>query len=778
MSWRRIAAAVAGPLLIVGLVVFALHGFVFGASLTNEHPDLLSFWLPRWTFLGRAVADGTIPVWNPYEMLGYRFAADPQSGWLYVPPMVLFSTLAPAAAMRAMVVLNPALAGLAMYGFLRLDGLGRVAATAGGLSLAGVMAGSEIAIAMPFAGAMAWSAVLLLGAAGYRRAGRWRGRLGWLALAGFAWSQVASAHLSHGLVVGTVLATAYLAANAWGHGGAAWGRLAVFVLALPVLSLAVLVPRIAFIEDSSLGQGYDRLGRGVPGVEEEPPIMPGGVWATWPLAFAAVPGAAIGAAGLLAVPLALRARRRRRLVAAFAGALAATWVLLLPIVLGTGWVRTAIGALPYGDVLLHNPGRLRYVAVLALPVLAAAGIQGASDEPLPARRLAGWLAAGVGLWLVVPLGLGAHPGHWLAFAVGAVAAGTVWLVAAGERRWAPAIVAVLVAELVVGISIGHAWTGDEVRLGLEGSRGTPLHLQPLRRPDVDLDAYLAPTPFVEAIGEDRYLTWVPPDAAYEKGYLFAQDPPDWPAMANERGTLFQIRDVLGYNPVQLPRYWAWIRAANPLPVTYNAAVLARPRTADVRLAGVRYLIVPQSVAPTVDGTVVATADGYDLVEVDDAAAFVELRGSWEVVGSPGEAIEGVTRDGFDEAVTMVLEAEPRVRRSSGTPGGVRWSFPSRSEIRIDVGAVRQGVLLVRTAYDPGWRARIDDAPARVLAADGFLTAVAVPTGGHAVVLRYEDPWVLRGLLLSAAAWGLLALAWLVAFAGAARRTPADEAPLR
>ena len=48
---------------------------------------------------------------------------------------------------------------------------------------------------------------------------------------------------------------------------------------------------------------------------------------------------------------------------------------------------------------------------------------------------------------------------------------------------------------------------------------------------------------------------------------------DWPALAMERGTLFGVRDVLGYNPVQLPRYWTYIRAANAPAVFYNASVM-------------------------------------------------------------------------------------------------------------------------------------------------------------------------------------------------------------
>jgi len=168
-SGRRIIAACAGPALIVIGVLVALEGFVVQDRLTQAHPDILSFWLPRFAYLGRSIADGHIPLWNPYEMAGYRFAADPQGGWLYLTPMALFSTLSPALAMRAFIVVNPLLAGLGLYGFCRVERLSRVAATVGGLSLAMLMSTSEIAVSMPFAGSIAWTTVALIGAAGYRR---------------------------------------------------------------------------------------------------------------------------------------------------------------------------------------------------------------------------------------------------------------------------------------------------------------------------------------------------------------------------------------------------------------------------------------------------------------------------------------------------------------------------------------------------------------------------------------------------------------------------------
>ena len=56
--------------------------------LTNEHPDILAFWLPAVLVPGSgARRQGTSRCGTRTRCSGYRFAADPQSGWLYLPPM-------------------------------------------------------------------------------------------------------------------------------------------------------------------------------------------------------------------------------------------------------------------------------------------------------------------------------------------------------------------------------------------------------------------------------------------------------------------------------------------------------------------------------------------------------------------------------------------------------------------------------------------------------------------------------------------------------------------
>jgi hypothetical protein len=728
MSWRRVAAAWAGPLLILGLVAFALRGFLVEGRLSNGHPDILAFWLPRWSFLGRTLADGVIPLWNPFEMTGFRFAADPQSGWMYLPPMTLFALLGPGTAMVTMIALQPAMAGLGLYGFLRIEGVDRVAATVAGVAIAGVMAQSEIAIAMPFAGAMAWGAVTLLATAGFLRAERWPSRIGWVALAGLAWSQVASAHLSHGLVVVTAIVVAYVVART-PRGG--WRRSALLLAMLPLLSIAVLVPRFQFLSVSSLGEGYAALD-GASHSDEDAAIYDSGIWAGWPLVFAAAPGAYLGAAALIAVPLALRTRRHRRVAIAMVSVLAAAWLLLLPAVLAADPLRRILLEVPFGDVLLHNPGRFRYVAVLVLPILAGLGVQSLIDDPPPLHRLLVWCAAGAALWIGLPLVSGADLERWRA--VGAMVIPAVLLLALSVRR--PALLVglpvLLAVELATGSVAANRHTGNEILYGLEGPTNRPLAFQPLRAPAVDTAAYLRPTALVDAIGQDRYLTWAPPAAAYQKGYLFAQDPWDWPALANERGTLFGIRDALGYNPVQLPHYWRWIRERNPLPMYYNASVLARPTLDDLSMLGVRFLVVPQGLAATVPGEVIATADGYDLVEVS-------------------------------YPIPQHLTIDVAVERSSATE--------IRVTSEVAAGAGWSGEVTVHEAFDPGWRASTDDGQAMRIEPAGPEMQLTLPDEAHAATLTYRDPWVIGSLLAGATIWLALAAAWILTRRRAAAAPP-------
>ena len=786
----RRAAVWLGPALILASVLFALRGFVFDGALTNQHPDLLTFWLPRWSFLGDSIAAGRIPLWNPFEMAGYRFAADPQSGWLYAAPSALFSTLSPGLALRLFIVFNPALAGIGVYAFLRRESVGRAAATAGGLVLAMMMSTSTIVISLPFAGALAWTTVVLLAASGYRRVERWSGRLGWLALGAFAWTQVAAAHMSHGLVIATAFATVSLVAGAIADTRAgivparpAAGRVALFLLVLPVAALPILLPHVDFLGASSLRGGYGALGdSGLSEVGD--PLGSNGVWAAWPLGFAAAPGAYAGAVALGSALLAARARRFRPLVVAVGGLALAAYVLTSPLLVEPRWFRSLVLEIPFGDVYLHNPGRLRYVAVLALPILAAAGLQGLVERPLSRRAALGWLGAVGFAFVVWPLAAGGSVVRFAIFAVILLAAGPMLFGFATRRwRWASvsAIVGLLTFELLGSAVYAQAYEGGTIFTGLETGDHPALVPQVLRFPELSETDYLDPTQIVHHLlaNPGRYATWAPPAAYFEKGYLWMKSPVDWPALAPSRGTLFGVPDALGYNPVQLPRYWRYIRTTNELSVFYNASVLNVPSVEDVRLLGLRYLVVPTGIEPPVDGRVVEEADGYSLWELDDAQPLATVSQIVEFVDGVRSAMDAITTDGFDPSEQTVIELPYDGFTCAGDcPAAAAASTRaiSGSELVIRLPASDGGILTVRNAYDTGWRAEIDGLPARTLPVDGFLQGVVVRGSTRKVVLTYHDDAVMLGLAMGAGVWVVLLSAPLIALTIERRRAGARRAP--
>ena len=313
--------------------------------------------------------------------------------------------------------------------------------------------------------------------------------------------------------------------------------------------------------------------------------------------------------------------------------------------------------------------------------------------------------------------------------------------------------------------------------------------QPLPSPRVEASAFITPTAFVPRLAatHDRYLTWAPPASSFEKGYLFMQLEPDWPALAMERGTLFGLHDTLGYNPVQLRRYWDYVRVRTPLPIFYNAAVIDVPTMRDVRLLGVRYVVTPTRIPVPLEGTVVDRADGYDLFEVAGWQSRASVVPNFRVVTSAVGALRTVLPPSFDPGRLAVLERDPGIEPTPDAgPGTATYAERDPDHARIAVSATAPSIVVVRTSYDDGWTATVDGAHAGVLPVDGFLQGVAVPAGEHDVELTYRDDAVTTGVRAGVIAWGLLlaliASSWLIERRRRSRapagRSPRCRRPMR
>lgn len=787
-SWARLAATkLAGPLLIVASVLLLLRDFAFGGMVSAQHVDPLAIWLPLHCFLGQSLAAGHVPAWNPYTMGGVPFAADPQSGWMSLPVMALYASLPCDVAIRWFVVLQPILAGLAIYWFLREEGVSRAGATVGGLLLAMSVASSRIALALPFAGTLAWSAVLLAFGSRYLSAPTWAGRIGWAAATALAWGQLAAAHMSHGLIIGTGILLAYGLARATRE--VREGRrarrdalvlAALLLAALPLVNLAFFLPRLAYLPRTSLAQGYQRLAdlAAMLSGRQAGFLRPGfsATW-PWPFTFSTSTGVYLGAATLGLSFAGAWSRRYRHLLVALGAYAGICYVLSL-----RGFaelVAPVARALPFGDFYLHEPSRFRYGVLLALVVAIPLGVEAWREAPWSRRRLV-LLFPGIAVWWVGPVLFGAYTGRLLLLAAGAIVGGAALVAAARRPVLAWTLPAVLAVELLVNGILGQAHATEFVENGIVPSRQR-VPFTPLLRPDIEAAAYVRAGPLVRGLrsgGTVRYLS-LDPSRSGPRGHLLSQSQSDWGLMANHRSVLFRVEEAQGYNPVQSIRYWLFVRVAEPnRDLRYNHAVFDHPSDPVLDLLQVGLIVGPSSDPPLpnldevvregqwtvyrVPGPTLRTSRGGPDVPMGPPPR-ASLVTDWQVVPS-GQALQMVSEPGFEASSLAVVEEQPGMEPTGGPPGHAtyRQRGPQAAEVIVD--AHSPALLVVRNVWDPEWRATVDGRPVPVLVADYLLQGVPVPPGRHIVELRYDDPWVGFGLLGSA-----LVLAAMGAAASGLRR---------
>src|SRR5688500_9776551 len=96
--------------------------------------DILTFYLPWYEHMGQRLRDFDIPGWLPYIMSGAPFAGDPQSGWGYLPAMVIFTISPSLAGYIAFVIFHVVLAAAGTYLYARVIGIEPIGALAAGLA--------------------------------------------------------------------------------------------------------------------------------------------------------------------------------------------------------------------------------------------------------------------------------------------------------------------------------------------------------------------------------------------------------------------------------------------------------------------------------------------------------------------------------------------------------------------------------------------------------------------------------------------------------------------
>ena len=120
-------------------------------------------------------------------------------------------------------------------------------------------------------------------------------------------------------------------------------------------------------------------------------------------------------------------------------------------------------------------------------------------------------------------------------------------------------------------------------------------------------------------------------------------------------------------------------------------------------------------------------------------AFVVYRA--KVVDGPGQSLERVTDNAFDFRGRVVLEEMPagwtEPPEIPASEAAVQIVDYEPNRVRLEVETPAAGLLVLADTYAPGWKALLDGVPTPVYVADHAFRAVVAPAGAHQIEFVYE-----------------------------------------
>ena len=751
------SALLAGCLILI-FTLIAVWGLVTGGIVVGK--DTVTQYYPWYSYLRERLRSGDLPGWNPYQFSGAPFAADPLSGWTYLPAMILFTILPVSAAAGTYLFIHLLLAGLFTYALARVLRMNMVGALLAAVAYEfnGFMYWRNVCCS-PYAEVMTWLPLAILGAELAIRSPRWLDRGLWWGVGGLALSQVLAAWPGQGSYYAMLALGGYVAYrtlllppdNVRGIRGRTLGLLlhggGLLVFGFG-LAAAGILPRLEYQALSSLADGYG----GIEGVRAA-----WGGWTANDLPRLLVPGLIYPGLAILALAAPFIARGR------YATPYFVVLVLCTLVLAGkdvTPLHRVLYELLPgFEWIHPHGPARIKVLLYLGLALLAGATLSRLGERGRGAKFLV--TVPVVTSLLFVASGADIPVASLLALVV-ANACLLIYVLFPRGRR-----MAALLLVLVVFVDL---FAVDRTILVERATAETGKQLV-----RIDLSRYYEPTGAARVLrsetddAPDRYFGFGPHRHGEKRTIHYNNyfdERGTTALLVSNLGTSSGLQSIQGYNPVHIARYDEYIRALNGTPQGYHNTDIA-PQGLDsplLDLLNVRFIVVPALTQPDQNvlrelkdaNTTIYSDDRVEVLENRDAFPRAWIVHSAQQVART-ETLKLLKSGEIDPAQTALLECPPPDLSRPDDPSADRAEIQTyeAERITLQTSTAAQGLLVLSEIYYPAWKAYVDGRPAPLYVADHVLRAVPVPAGEHTVELRYES-WSLRaGLAISLVSYMVL-----------------------
>lgn len=231
-------------------------------------------------------------------------------------------------------------------------------------------------------------------------------------------------------------------------------------------------------------------------------------------------------------------------------------------------------------------------------------------------------------------------------------------------------------------------------------------------------------------------------------------------IGNEVGSAFGIQLLEGYDAVYQERYGRFISAITTgIQGSGERSVVKFDKRGVyseevLRLLGVRYYVHKKSDGrfpwaypfwEFPDYRSVWEDDHFQILENTKSLPRAFLASSYKVITDDQAILDALFSPETDRRQTLILEVEPSVKPATG-PGEATIQRYTSNNIQIHTSADTPKLLFLSDVFDPEWHAAVDGKPVQLYRADYDFRAVAVPAGTHIVRMWYWPKSITWGLI--------------------------------
>lgn len=779
-GWAALAYAIATLLLAWPALL--------GKFLVNPHSDQYIAGYAFRDFAAQSLRSGQgIPQWNPYLFGGLPYVAA-MHGDIFYPTALLRVILPTDVAMTWGFIIHTFLAGYFTYAFLRAWGLGLFPSLVGGMAY--LLGGPIASYASPghdgklFVSALLPLALWLL-VRGIRDGRLWT----WGAFAITVGLAVLSPHpqLLQYLLLTSGAFALFLALGRDASGVPLDRRTAVrrlaFALGAVVVGLAIgaiqYAPVREYVAYSPRAGGRDyayATSYSFPLIELFNMYLPqftGILDRYWGPNGIHLHSEYLGVSVLLLASAAFGGDARRRFRRFWIGVAAISFLWMLG---GSTPFFHLVYAIVPGTKFFRAPSTIIYVFALAVSVFAALGTERLLEGALSRRFLFGWLGAAAAIAVLASIGVvgamaeaGARSaGVSIALRQGidpqyAPQAAEQWASRANANA-AEVILGAWRSFLFVALTVGALFWYVRTRASVALIGALLAAIVALDLWSIEREYWMFSPPANQLFATDGALEMLKQEPQPGRVVVLAQGDsgivaadPYFGGDGQGRGTglmVHRIRSVTGYHGNEIGRYQTLMdmRLPNGSPALISPTFW--------RHENVRYLYTNVPIADPslklmtgpVRNSAGSTVYLYRLPGENPYAWLAPA-----IAKAPDSDAEAAVLDPrFDPARIAVFDTSANVQPNAGgtppEPLPITTSTtnlaPGKADIALSAPAPAGSALIVSENYFPGWNARVDGKEVPAYRADFNLIGIPLPAGAKSVALRYHDPAVTTGRVIT------------------------------